>query len=109
MKLSKRIPKRVRTLIYRILDPFYPYYISIVGEAILNTNFWKGRENEHWRAGRVEIFKDGPHNEDEFRFFTNKEEWFKFENEKDFSVYSKRGLKKLEKWIKENFHHPPEF
>lgn len=87
---------------------FKPYYISIVGEAILNPAFWFGRETENWRAGRVEIWKDGPHDIDEYRFCTNKESWFRWEDKNDFRSYSKRGLEKLRVWLKKNYNHCPE-
>lgn len=108
MKLPKIIPRKIRTFIYEnILNYFYPYYISIVGEMILNPKFWEQVEDPNWRAGRVEVYKDGPYAEFEIRFCTNKKEWFDFEYKKDFSSYSKKGIEKLEKWIKENFDHAP--
>ena len=109
MKLSKIIPKNIRKLLYKVLHVFYPYYISCVGEMILNPKFWEGRLEENWMAGRIEVFKDGPYAEYEIRYFTDKKEWADFVNNKDFSNYSKRGLKRLEKWIKNNFDHAPKW
>lgn len=110
MKLPKIIPNKLKQFLYnRVLNIFYPYYISTVGEMILNPKFWKGRENEQWMAGRVEVYKDGPYAEYEIRYFTDKKEWADFVNNKDFSSYSKKGLEKLEKWIEKNFYHPPKW
>jgi hypothetical protein len=99
---------RIKRIVSRVRRIFYPYYISIVGEMILNPDFWKGREHEQWDAGRIEVYKDGPYAEKEIRFFTNKEEWFAFRESSDFKSYNKRGINKLRTWVKENFDHIPD-
>ena len=83
----------IKRLISRVRKP---YHISIVGEMILNSGFWKGREHEQWDAGRIEVYKDGPYAEEEIRFFTNKEEWFAFRGSSDFKSYFNSNVKFIE-------------
>lgn len=99
---------RIKKLKRRIDGLFKPYYISIVGEAILNPAFWFGREKEQWTAGRVEIWKDGSYDIDEYRFCTNKESWFGWRDKNDFRSYSKRGLNRLRVWLEKNYTDYPE-